>query len=47
MLKNLSRENLESALANWLSFMESGKLIQSFREYSAGKVNEIELILLD
>ena len=42
-----TRKQLEKALANWLSFMENGKLIQSFREYSAGKVNEIEVKLLD
>lgn len=27
--------------------MENGKLLQKFREYSAGKVNEIEVLLLD
>ena len=42
-----TRKQLEKALANWLSFMENGKLKQSFKEYSAGKVNEIEVKLLD
>lgn len=43
----LSREQLQKNLAIWLSFMENGKLKQSFREYSAGKVNAIEFLLLD
>ncbi len=42
-----TRKDLERDLKIWLGFMEKGKLQQRFREYAAGKVNEIELLLLD
>jgi hypothetical protein len=42
-----TKKDLENDLRIWLSFMENGKLSQRFREYAAGKVNEIEVILLD
>lgn len=42
-----TRKDLERDLNIWLGFMQNGKLLQRFREYAAGKVNEIEMILLD
>ncbi len=45
MLK--TKKELEHELNIWLSFMGNVDLKQSFREYSAGKVNKIEASLLD
>ena len=43
----MTKKEIEHELNLWLSFMENGKLIQRFREYSAAKINEIEVYLLD
>ena len=45
--KRMNKKELEHELNLWLSFMENGKLRQRFREYSAAKINEIEVYLLD
>ncbi len=45
--KRMTKKEIERDLHLWLGFMENGKLQQRFREYAAGKVNEIEVLLLD
>ena len=45
--QRMTRKAIEKDLDIWLGFMDNGKLTQRFREYAAGKVSEIETVLLD